>query len=95
VHSLNVAELCFHIRPDDGSFELKHVAEILILIYIYTYIVVLLIRINDYIIAMHSGMVPIKGVKISWLDCAVESKAYLRRYSAVFVSGCMHSCNCT
>ena len=28
---------CFHIWPDDGSFELKHVAEFLILITIYIY----------------------------------------------------------
>jgi len=27
VRTLNVPGLCFHIWPDDGSFEPKHVAE--------------------------------------------------------------------
>jgi len=47
----------FYIWPDDGSFEPKHVAEFLILITIY---IVLLTGMNYYIIAIHSGMVPIK-----------------------------------
>ena len=46
-HSLNSPGLCFHIWPDDGSFEPKQVAEFLILITIY--IVVLLTGINYYI----------------------------------------------
>ena len=49
---------CFHIWPNDVSFELKHVAEFLILITIY--IVVLLTGINNYIIAIHNGMAPMK-----------------------------------
>jgi len=44
---LNVPGLPFHICPDDGSFEPKHVAEFLILITIY--IDVLLSGINYYI----------------------------------------------
>jgi len=35
VHSLEVPGLCFHIWPDDGSFEPKHVALFLILVTIY------------------------------------------------------------
>jgi len=46
-HSLNIPGLFFHIWPDDGSFELKHLAEFLILFTIYT--VVLLTGINYYI----------------------------------------------
>jgi len=44
VHFLNVPVLCFHIWPDDGSFEPKHVARVLILItmFIYIYIRILL-----------------------------------------------------
>jgi len=49
---------CFHIWPDDVSFELKNVVEFLILITIHT--VVLLIGINNYIIAIHNAMAPIK-----------------------------------
>ena len=30
-------QYCFHIWPDDGSFQPKHVAEFLILIIIYIY----------------------------------------------------------
>ena len=41
---MNVAGLCFHIWPDDVSFEPKYVAEYLILITVY--IVVLLNGIN-------------------------------------------------
>ena len=59
MHCLNVPGLRFHICPDDGSFEPKHVAEFLILITIY--IVLLLTGINYYIIAVHNGMVPIKN----------------------------------
>jgi len=58
VHSLNVPGLCFHIWPDDGSFEPTHVAEFLILI--TTYFVVLLTEINNYIIAIHNGMALMK-----------------------------------
>jgi len=50
--------LCFHIWPDDGFYEPKHVAEFLILITIY--IVVLLTGINYYVIAIHNGMAPVK-----------------------------------
>ena len=46
VHTLGVTGLCFHIWPDDGSLELKHVAEFLILITMYN--VVLLTGINYY-----------------------------------------------
>ena len=42
--------MCFHIWPDDGSFEPKHVAKFLILITVY--IVVLLAGINYYIITV-------------------------------------------
>ena len=35
MHSLNVPLLCFHIWPDDGSLQPKHVAEFLTLITIY------------------------------------------------------------
>ena len=45
----------------------------------------LLTGINYYIIAIHSGMVPIKGVNISWLVRPVESKAYLRKYNVLGV----------
>ena len=48
MHTLNEPGRCFHIWPDDGSFEPKHVAEFLILITIYN--VVLLTGINYYII---------------------------------------------
>ena len=58
VHSLNVPGLCFHIWPDDGSLELNHVADILILITIY--IVVIFTGINYHIIAIHNGMDPFK-----------------------------------
>ena len=58
---LNVPGLCFHIRPDDGSFEPKHVAKFLILITIYN--AVLLTGINYYIIAIHNGMAPMKVIK--------------------------------
>jgi len=61
VHSLNVLVLCFHIWPDDGSFEPKYVAQFIILIAIY--IVVLLTGINYYIIAIHNGMALIKEHK--------------------------------
>jgi len=61
VHSLNEPGLCFHIWPDDGSFEPKHVTEFLILITIYN--VVLLTRINYYIIAIHNGMASINVSK--------------------------------
>jgi len=50
------------IRPDDGPFEPKHVAELLILITIY--IVVLLTGINYYIIAIHNRMGHIKKCTI-------------------------------
>jgi len=54
VHSLNVPGLCFHIWPDGGSFEPKHVAEFLILI--TKYIVVLLTGINYCIITTYRPM---------------------------------------
>ena len=57
MHFLNVPGLCFHIWPDDGFYEPKHVAEFLILIIIY---IVLLAGIDYYIIAIHSGMTPVK-----------------------------------
>ena len=59
----------FCIWPDDGSFEPTHVAEFLILITIY--IVALLNGINYYIIAIHSGMAPIKvlDVTVSEIPC--------------------------
>jgi hypothetical protein len=50
VHSSKIPGLCFHIWPDDGSFEPKHVAEFLILIAIC--IVVLLIGINYYTVSL-------------------------------------------
>jgi len=61
-----VPGLCFHIWSDDGSFELKHVAEFLILITIHT--VVLLTGIIYYIIAIHNGMAPIKGISVLAAD---------------------------
>jgi hypothetical protein len=61
VHSVNVPVLCFHIWPDDGSFEPKHVAEFLILITIYN--AVLLTEIIYYIIVIRNGMAPIKEHK--------------------------------
>jgi len=53
----------FDIWPDDESFELKHVAEFLILITIYIYIVLLLTGIKYYIIATHNRMAPVKIIK--------------------------------
>jgi len=50
MHSLNIPGLCFHIWPDDGSFEPKHVAKFLILITIY--IVVFLTGINYYAMSL-------------------------------------------
>ena len=61
-----VPGLCFHIWPDDGSFELKHVAEFLILITIH--IVVLVTGINYCIIAIHNGMAHIKGTSVVAAD---------------------------
>ena len=49
-----VPGLCFHIWPDDGSFELKHVAEFLISVTIY--IVVLLTGINYYVKTLLHGI---------------------------------------
>ena len=70
---------CFHIWPDGGSFEKKHVAEFLILItiyiyiYIYIYIVVLLTGINYYIIGIHNGMAPNKNGNINPYPANVEN----------------------
>ena len=63
VHSLNVPGLRFHIWPDGGSFEPKHVAEFLILITIYIYIVVSLTGINYYTGCLQKNGAVSKGNK--------------------------------
>ena len=89
--------LCFYIWPDDGSFELKNVAEFLILI--TTHIVVLLTRINYYIIAIHNGMVSIKGISVLAADTIApwgsgkQLKGYVFPLSAIRKPTAQHPLN--